>query len=92
MVSGKAFHPALVVVSPLLQHLFGNKGNARYLVKKVNHVLGTRQHREITVNHDTVEAVINKHDQVAIQAHKRFHGPSSRGFVLAPQHDQIDRP
>jgi hypothetical protein len=25
--------------------------------------------------------VINKHDQVAIQAHKRFHGPSSRWLV-----------
>jgi len=81
MVSGKAFHPALVVVCPLLQHLFGNKGNARYLVKEVNHALRTRQHREITVNHDTVKTVINKHDQVAIQAHNRFHGPSSRWFV-----------
>ena len=81
MVSGKAFHPALVVVRPLSQHLFGNKGNAHYLVKEVNHVLRTRQHREIAPNHDTVETVINKHDQVAIQAHKRFHGPSSRWFV-----------
>src|SRR4030095_2655846 len=44
MVSGKPFHPALVVLSPLLQHLFGNKGNAHDLVKEVNHVLRTRQH------------------------------------------------
>jgi hypothetical protein len=25
--------------------------------------------------------VVDKHDQVAIQAHKRFHGLSSRWFV-----------
>lgn len=81
MVSGKPFHPALVVVRPLSQHLFGNQRDAHYVVKEVNHVLRTRQHREITVDHDTVETVVNKNDQVAIQAHKRFHGPSSRCFV-----------
>ena len=81
MVSGKAFYPALVVVSPLHQNLFGNKWDTHDLVKEVNHVLWTRQHREIAPNHDTVETVVDKHDQVAIQAHKRFHGPSSRWFV-----------
>jgi hypothetical protein len=81
MISGKPFHPALVVVSPLLQHIFGNKGNAHYVMKEVDHVLRTRQHREITVDHDTVETVVDKNDQVTIQAHKRFHGPSSPGFV-----------
>lgn len=81
MVSGKAFYPALVVVSPLHQNLFGNKGNAHYLVKEVNHVLWTRQHREITVNYDTVETVINKNDQLAVQVHKRFHGPFSPWLV-----------
>ena len=92
LVSGKAFHPALVVVRPLSQHLFGNQRDTHNLVKEVNHVLRTRQHREIAVDDDTVKTVINKHDQVAIQAHKSFHGPSSRWFVLGPQHDQIDRP
>ena len=92
MVSGKAFYPALVVVSPLHQNLFGNKWDTHDLVKEVNHVLWTRQHREIAPNHDTVETVVDKHDQVAIQAHKRFHGLSSRWFVSGPQHDQIDRP
>lgn len=81
MVSGKPFHPALVVVRPLSQHLFGNQRDAHYFVKEINHVLRTRQHREIAVNHDTVETVVDKNDQVAIQAHKRFHGPSSRWFV-----------
>lgn len=81
MVSGKPFHPALVVVRPLSQHLFGNQRDTHDLVKEVNHVLRTRQHREITVDHDTVETVIDKNDQVAIQTHKRFHGPSSRWFV-----------
>jgi hypothetical protein len=33
MVSGKAFHPALVVVSPLYQNLFGNKWDTHNLVK-----------------------------------------------------------
>src|SRR4030095_6463302 len=59
MVSGKAFAPALVVVSPLHQNLFGNQRNTHDFVKEVNHVLGTRQHRKIAPNHDTVEAVIN---------------------------------
>ena len=81
MVSGKAFYPALVVVSPLYQNLFGNKWDTHDLVKEVNHVLRTRQHREITSNHDTVKTVVDKHNQVAIQAHKRFHGPSSPWFV-----------
>jgi hypothetical protein len=81
MVSGKAFYPALVVVSPLHQNLFGNKRDTHDLVKEVNHVLWTRQHREITVNYDPVETVINKHDQAAVQAHKHFHGPSSPWLV-----------
>jgi len=81
MVSGKAFHPALVAVSPLYQNLFANKWDTHNLVKEVNHVLRTRQHREIAPNHDTVETVVDKHDQVAIQTHKRFHGLSSRWFV-----------
>src|SRR5215813_3840170 len=72
MVSGKAFDPALVVASPLHQNLFGNQRDAHDFVKEVNHVLRTRQHRQITVNHDTVETVIHKHDQAAVQAHKRF--------------------
>ncbi len=92
LISSKPFHPALVVVRPLSQHLFGNQRDTHYFVKEVNHVLRTRQHREITVDHDTVETVVDKNDQVAIQAHKRFHGPSSRWFVSGPQHDQIDRP
>lgn len=81
MVSGKAFYPVLIVVSPLHQNLFANKRDTHDLVKKVNHVLWTRQHREIAPNHDTVETVINKHDQAAIQAHKCFHGPSSPWLV-----------
>ena len=81
MVSGKALHPALVAVSPLYQNLFANKWDTHNLVKEVNHVLRTRQHREIAPNHDTVETVVDKHDQVAIQTHKRFHGLSSRWFV-----------
>ena len=64
MVSGKAFHPSLVVVRPLSQHLFGNQRDTHYFVKEINHVLRTRQHREITVNHNAVETVINKHDQI----------------------------
>lgn len=81
MVSGKGFYPALVVVSPLHQNLFGNERDTHNLVKEVNHVLWARQHREIAPNHDTVETVINKHDQAAVQAHKRFHGPSSPWLV-----------
>lgn len=81
MISGKPFHPPLVVVRPLRQHLFGNQRDAHYIMKEVDHVLRTRQHREITVDHDTVETVVDKNDQVTIQAHKRFHGPSSRWFV-----------
>lgn len=72
MVSGKPFYPALVVVRPLRQHLFGNQRDAHYVMKEVNHVLRTRQHREITVDHDTVETVVDKNDQLTIQAHKRF--------------------
>src|SRR5215467_15470468 len=35
MVSGKAFYPALVVVSPLHQNLFGNQRDTHDLVKEV---------------------------------------------------------
>src|SRR5262245_56904858 len=81
MVSRKAFYPALVVVSPLQQNRYGNKRDTHDLMKKVNHVLWTRQHREIAPNHDTVETVVDKYDQATIQAHKCFHGPSSRWFM-----------
>jgi hypothetical protein len=36
--------------------------------------------------------VIDKHHQAAVQARKRFHGPSSRCFGCGPHHHQIDRP
>ena len=81
MVSGKTFYPALVVMSSVRQNLLGNVRDTHHLVKEVNHVLWTRQHREIAPNHDTVETVIDKHNQAAVQAHKCFHGPSSPWLV-----------
>ena len=42
VVGGKGFHPVLVVIGTLSDHLLAQDGNADHLAKEMNHLLGPR--------------------------------------------------
>src|SRR5262249_45879485 len=47
---------------------------ATNLAKEMDHMLGSGQTRQVAVNDDAVEAVINERQQMAEQAGEEFHG------------------
>jgi hypothetical protein len=52
----------------------GDHRSAIDLAEEVDHVLGAAEPRQIAVNDDAVEAVINEGQQVAEQPGEEFHG------------------
>ena len=72
IVTGKGFHPKLVVVSPLCQHLFGDDRLPATWWKKYTTFSGRDSYGEIAIDDNTVKTMLNKHDQFPKQADKSF--------------------
>ena len=74
MVGGKGFHPLLVVIGTLSEHLLAQDGNSDHLAKEMNHLLGPRQSAQIAVDDDPVEAVVDKEQKLTKERLEQFHG------------------
>src|SRR6266404_9480136 len=74
VIAGEGFHPGLVVGGALAQDLLADRRNADYVAEEVHHLLGPRQAAEVTVNDNTVEAVVDERQQVTEQLGEQFHG------------------
>jgi hypothetical protein len=72
--AGKGFHPLLVVIGTLSDHLLAQDGNADHLAKEMNHLLGPRQSAQIAVDDDPIEAVVDKEQQLTEKLFEQFHG------------------
>jgi hypothetical protein len=60
VVPGKSFHPVLIVIGTLGEYLLAQDWNSEDLAKEMNHLLGPRQSPQVTVDDDSVEAVVYK--------------------------------
>jgi hypothetical protein len=63
------------------EYLLAQDWNTDDLAKEMNHVLGPRQAAQVTVDDDSVEAVVDKEQQPAEKLREPFHGKGIvRGF------------
>jgi hypothetical protein len=67
MIAGEGFHPVLIVGSALAQDFLAHHRNAEHLPEEIHHLLGPRQGAEVTVNDNSVEAVVDERQEVAEQ-------------------------
>jgi len=74
VVTGKGFHPVVVVTGTLSEHLLAQDWNADHLAKEMNHLLGPRQAAQIAVDDDSVEAVVYKEQKLTKELLEQFHG------------------
>jgi hypothetical protein len=74
VVAGKSFHPILIVIGTLDKHLLAQDWNSAHLAKEMNHLLWPRQSTQVTVDDDSVEAVVYKEQQLTKKLHEQFHG------------------
>jgi hypothetical protein len=74
VVAAKGFHPLLVVIGTLSEHVLAQDGNSDHLAKEMNHLLGPRQFAQIAVDHDPIEAVVDKEQQLTENLCEHFHG------------------
>src|SRR5271166_842962 len=81
MIARIGFHPAMIVVRPLAQHLLTDLGDADDVAEEVHHQLRSR--RQIAVNDNAIEAVIDEDQDLTEQLDEDVHGGSGglpRGF------------
>ena len=74
MVAGKGFHPELVVMGTLSEHLLAQDGNADDLAKEMDHLLRPRQAAEIAVDDNSIEAMVDKEEQLTKELFEQLHG------------------
>jgi hypothetical protein len=73
MVAGEGLHPTLIVVGPTREHFLGDRRHAHHLTEEIDDLFGTRQPRKIAVDDNSVETVINKHQQACKKACEKLH-------------------
>jgi hypothetical protein len=73
LVAGEGLDPALVIVGPPRQHLFGDFRHSDYLAEEVDHLLGPGQSRQITVDDKAIKTVIHKQQQASKNACENLH-------------------
>ena len=74
MVAGEGLDPMLVIVGSPREHLFGDLRYPDDLTEEVHDLTGPGEPGQITVNDDTVETVVDEHEQIAEQLGEQFHG------------------
>jgi hypothetical protein len=74
MIARIGLHPALIVVRPLAQRLLADLGDANDVAEEVHHQLRPGQRRQIAVNDNPVEAVIDEDQELAEQLGEQIHG------------------
>lgn len=65
MVGSIGVHPVLVVAGALAQHFLAHHRQTQDLADEIHHLLRPGQPAQVAVDHDAVEAVVNKGQQIA---------------------------
>ena len=73
MIARIGFHPALVIVRPLAQHLLADLGDTDDVAEEVHDQLRPRQRCQIAVNDNAIEAVIDEDQELAEQLGEDVH-------------------
>jgi hypothetical protein len=73
VMAGEGLHPVAGIVGALAQHLLADHGNSQDLPETMDHVLRPGQAAEVTVDDDTVEAVVYKDQQAGEQLCEQCH-------------------
>ena len=64
----------MIVIGTLAEHFLAQDWNSEDLAKEMNHLLGPRQSAQVTVDDDSIEAVVDKEQQPAEKLGESFHG------------------
>lgn len=91
MIPGERLDPALVLVRPPRENLFGEHRLAHYFAEKIRHLPGPRQPGQIPVDDDTVKTVVNKYQQTSKQACEQLHRSAPFDLCLATK-SSVSRP
>src|SRR5271157_4508964 len=89
MIARIGFHPALIVVRPLAQHLLADLGDANDVAEEVHDQLRPRQRRQIAVNDNPIEAVIDEDQELAEQLGEDVHRFASRNGRSKPDRAKL---
>src|SRR5208337_1404498 len=89
MIARIGFHPALIVVGPLAQHLLADLGDADDVAEEVHHQLGSRQRRQIAVNDNAIKAVIDEDQELAEQLGEDVHRFAPRNGRSKPDRAKL---
>src|SRR5271165_6194138 len=89
MIARIGFHPALIVVGPLAQHLLADLGDADDVAEEVHHQLGSRQRRQIAVNDNAIKAVIDEDQELAEQLGEDVHRFAPRSGRSKPDRAKL---
>src|SRR6516162_4264981 len=89
MIARIGFHPALIVVRPLAQHLLADLGDTNDVAEEVHHQLRTRQRRQVAVNDNPVEAVIDEDQELAEQLGEDVHRFAPRNGRSKPDRAKL---
>jgi hypothetical protein len=65
VVAGVGLHPVAVITGALAEHFFAHHREAQNLTDEINHLFGSRQTAQVTVNDHAVEAVIGEGQQIS---------------------------
>ena len=74
VIARVGFHPILVIGRPPAQRLLADLGDADDVAEEVHDQFGPRQRRQIAVNDNPVEAVIDEDQELAEQLGEQIHG------------------
>src|SRR5271166_4735617 len=89
MIARIGFHPALIVVRPLAQRLLADLGDANDVAEEVHHQLRSRQRRQIAVNDNPIEAVIDEDQELAEQLGEDVHRFAPRSGRSKPDRAKL---
>jgi hypothetical protein len=65
MVASVGLDPILVIAGALAEHFLAHHWQAQNLADEINYLLGPGQATQVAVNHDAVEAVVDKGQQIS---------------------------
>ena len=81
VIARKGLHPAGVIIGPLSEHLFRDRPAPQDVAEEIHRILRAQQAGQVTVNHDAIETVVDKHEELAKHLVESFHQPHSTPHV-----------